>query len=55
MDLLERMKKEVRQLDNQINKLEQETAEKKRLKKSLDKALKELVPVSGNQNISQVR
>ena len=55
MDLVERMKKEVRGLDNQINKLDQEAAEKKKLKKSLEKALKELVPVSGSQIAGQVK
>ena len=46
MDLVERMKKEVRDLDNQINELEQSSGEKKRRKKSLEKALKR----AGNWN-----
>jgi prefoldin subunit 5 len=55
MDLLERMQKEVRNLDNQINKLEQEAEAKKRHKKSLEKALKELVPLNSSQTVSQVK
>ena len=55
MELIQRIKKEVNQLETQINKLEQETAEKKQRKKSLEKALKELVPVAETKTVSQVR
>ena len=55
MDLVERMKKEVRDLDNQINKLEQSSGEQKRRKKSLEKALKELATGTEAQNAGQVK
>ena len=55
MELLEHMQKEVRRLDNQINKIEQEATEMKRHKKSLEKALKQLVPVTDGQNAGQAK
>lgn len=55
MDLFERMQKEVRNLDNQINKLEQEAEGKKRQKKSLEKALKELLPGNISQSGSHLK
>ena len=52
MELIEHMKKEVRNLDNHINRLEQEISEKKRHKKGLEKALKQLMPACEKQEVS---
>jgi prefoldin subunit 5 len=44
MNLTAQLKKEIDRLDNQINKLAQELAEKNKQKKSLEKALKQITP-----------